>query len=214
MNIRCGALVIAVILTSCANDINPSSLTPTASRPPLVDLYHRGDGQDLIKCMRTPDRDVCASDDELGYQFSDCSSDEFDCVFDYYNVFAVPKQGLVPGQEFNAFGARLTVERCFGDTSRCSVAMISSTCASDAVCSCRIAEIGKTRAIFYYSSELGITAFYTTAPENQKKQPQPAIDAELDDAIPLRMYVLTTGPGFLREHWKIRAAKFQTQCQR
>jgi len=80
--------------------------------------------------------------------------------------------------------------------------------------SCRLAEIGKTKAIFYYSSELGITAFYTTAPDTRESSPKSTVDlAELEDTIPLRTYVLASRSGFLREHWNIRAAKLRTQCQ-
>lgn len=212
MNIRSVAIAVAVFLTGCANDILPSSPASSGEKPPLVNLYQRGDGRESVRCVRAPDRDVCASNDQLGHLYSDCSIAEFDCVFDSYNVFAVPKQGLVQGQEYEVFGARLKVERCFGDSNGCSVAMISSACASDATCSCRLAKIGRTRAIFYYSSDLGITAFYTTFSEGPMDQAQTAIHAKLHDAIPLRTYVLMTGPGFLREHWNIRPARFKTQC--
>jgi len=196
-----------VALAGCAS----ASFPPSA--PSRVDLYRRGDGGESIVCMRAPDRDVCASSDQLGNQFSDCSDADFECVFDYYNVFAVPKKGVALGQEFEVFGAALKVERCFGEANQCEMAMISSHCAAGAECACRVTDVGETRGVFYYSKEEGITAFYTTLPKDQHVG-SGAETAASDDAIPLRIYVLAAESGFLRERWNIRAAKTRARCVR
>jgi len=214
MTIRYWSLAITVLLTGCSNKPEQLPSMSNTSKTARVEIYKRGDGHDSSGCEKSPARDICASHEEFGYLFADCSDDKFECVFDDNNVFAVPKLGFATGQTYSVFGATLTVDRCFGERGQCNVAMISSMCADDAVCSCRDAEIGKTKAIFYYSSELGITAFYVTAPKIQEGGSKSATDsAELDDAIPLRTYVLASGPGFLREHWNMRAAKFRTRCQ-
>jgi hypothetical protein len=213
MTIRCWPLTIAVLLMGCEDKPDQLPFEANTSTPSRVEIYQRGDGRDSVGCTSTPDRDVCSSREEFGYLFADCSDNEFECVFNEDNVFAVPKMGFVAGQKYSVFGATLTVERCFGEKNTCKVAMISSMCADDAVCSCRLAEIGKTKAIFYYSTELGVTAFYATAPKVQEGGSKSTFDAgELDDAIPLRTYVLASRSGFLREHWNIRKAKFKTQC--
>jgi hypothetical protein len=151
MNIKTWTMVLTSLLAGCVGN-------STADRQ--QEMYRLGDGRDTIACTYAPDLDVCASRGLLGSLYFGCSDQQFDCVFDGFNVMAVPKGDLVAGQTYTVFGAALTVERCFGEEQSCDIAMISSICSDDPVCSCRRADIGRTRMTFYFSRERGVTAFF------------------------------------------------------
>lgn len=176
-------------------------------------LYKMGDGRDAIGCSTSPDGDLCATSIWPRLSFKDCSDEQYACVFDNYNVVAVPRDTLMAGQSYTVFGAALTVERCFGNNESCETAMISSTCFDDAVCSCRRAEVGKTKVTFYYSRDLGVTAFYTAAAGTAHELGKAGANIdELNDAIPLRTFVLVAEKGFLRAPLSVRAAKLVKDC--
>jgi hypothetical protein len=180
----------------------------------MVPIYRLGNGEDDIHCMlmpELPDSDICATHQWMSTLYKDCSDAEFDCIFDDYNVMAVPRRTLVAGETYRAFGATLTVERCF-DERECKIAMITSTCADAAVCSCRRADVGQTKVVFYSSAERGVTAFYSTAVSLADAAKIGLDEAMLEDSIPLRTFVLQADKGFLRMPVDMRPARLRTDC--
>jgi hypothetical protein len=142
--------------------------------------------------------------------FYDCSDQQFECVFNAVgaDVLAIPRAGLSLGQHYSAFGADLTVERCFGDQASCEMALIRSECADTRGCSCPAAEHRRTTK-FYFSRDLGITSFYTTSDLSSI-----GVDAKLlADALPLLTYVLVAEKGFLRAPMALRKATLSTSCR-
>jgi hypothetical protein len=211
MSARALSIALVMTLSGCMGN---SPLPDSRANFTRLEIYSRGDGLDAIGCSLDPDLDACVSSDWRGYVFRDCSNEEFACVFDGFNVMAVPKHRLVPKQSYTVFGSVLTVDRCFGEQAQCEQALISSVCADEGVCSCRRAGIGKTRAKFFYSHELGITAFYAESAGSSADIARIGTDeSELKDAIPLRTYVLGADKGFLRRPLKMRTAKLKTGCE-
>jgi hypothetical protein len=202
---------IFALCTVCVCGSTDTSAGSMSLRHVPVVVYDRGDKEDAISCSHGDGRDYCMSKDSIGFSFSDCSDDKYNCVFDRFNVFAVPKQSLKKGLTFEVFGATLTVERCFGDSETCDLAMISSVCANDAVCSCRLIGTERSRSVFYFSSRYGITTFFTAIVESDTQVPRVAAE-EIRDEIPLRTYVLAGESGFLREHWNLKTAKLMSEC--
>lgn len=177
------------------------------SEGPMVDMYRRGDGRDAIACRSIEPRDICGSSD-LGSEimYSDCTDGEFDCIVSTADVFAVPKAGLTLGQEYTAFGAKLKVQRCFGDEVSCEIAMISSKCATPEICHCRSPSFPRTTT-FYYSRARGVTAFYTIRDDLGEM----GIDPEMvRDGVPLITYVLVASEGFLRAALSLPRAELMT----
>jgi hypothetical protein len=197
-------LIFAMILWGCIGDPAPAQ---TQLAAPKVDMYKRGDGRETISCRIGSPGD-CGSR-ELGPEllYSDCSDEQFLCLMSTADVLAVPKAGLKPGQEYSVFGAKLAVERCFGDQATCEVAVISSRCADAEICTCRSSLKGRTTR-FYYSRELGVTAFYTVAGDARV-----GMDAAmLADALPLLTYVLVAEKGFLNAPLSLRRASIKAGC--
>jgi len=157
-------------------------------------MYMRGDGLEAIQCQGGNVPTMCGSVEIMGEQiFSDCSDEQYECIFNTADVFAIPRAGLTPGQDYRVFGAKLRVERCFGEKGGCEVAMIKSECADEQTCSCRSAVRGRTTT-YYFSQELGITTFYSIGDATSL-----GVDSKmLADAVPLVTFVLTADKGFLR----------------
>lgn len=173
-------------------------------------MYKRGDGREVIQCQGGPVPRVCGTLEITAEQiYSDCSDEQFECLFNAADVLAIPRAGLSLGQKYTAFGANLTVERCFGDQASCAIALIKSECADAQTCSCRSAVPGR-RTNFYFSRELGVTTFYTIG--------EPAaigVDSKmLSDGIPLLTYVLVAEKGFLRAPLSLPKAALGTNCRK
>jgi len=181
-----------------------------------VALYQQGSAEDGVGCNRSPGGALCGTRRWPQQSFKDCSDAQFRCVFDEFNVMAVPKSGdsLHEGQVFTVFGATLTVQRCLAEQGNCDVAMISSTCADDAVCSCRRPDIGKSRIVFFYARERGVTAFYSDIAASAVDLAMLDVaSAELNDAIPLRTFVLVANEGFLNSPFPEKGAKLVRNCE-
>jgi hypothetical protein len=195
MNAKAWPILLTLCLSGCAGE-KPYDHDPIQiQRRPGV-MYVRGDGREAIECGIGSVPTECGSVEISGVaeqMYLDCSDEQFECLFNTADVLAIPKAGLTQGQKYTAFGANLTVERCFMDQDSCEVALIRSECGDAQTCSCRSAVPGRTTT-FYFSRELGVTAFYTIA--------EPAavgVDSKmLTDAIPLLTYVLVAEKGFLR----------------
>jgi hypothetical protein len=124
------------------------------------------------------------------------------------DVLAVPKAGLTQGQRYLVFGTNLEVERCFGDQATCEVAVISSRCADAGICKCR-SDIPNRVTTFYYSRDLGVTAFFTKGDVENL-----GVDTDtLMDALPLLTYVLVGKEGFLKMPLGLPRAKLKTVCR-
>lgn len=164
-------------------------------------MYQLGDGKQTIRCDSRVVPNICAGSGLLSSPLLfDCSDERFDCVFDTLNVMAVPKGGYALGESYQAFGASLKVERCFGDQATCEMAVISSRCEDASDCTCRLAE-HKQKTIFYFSRERGIIAFYTTL-ENTSELADKGIGSDFfNDAVPMMTYFLIAEKGLLRAPW-------------
>lgn len=204
MNIKISTMVLTSLLAGCVGNF-------TADRQ---EMYRLGDGRGTIGCTYDPDLDFCASPGTFASLYFGCSDQQFDCVFDGFNVMAVPKGDLIAGQTYTVFGAMLTVERCFGEKLSCDIAMISSICSDDTVCSCRRADVGRIKMKFYFSRELGITAFFPEATGTADDLARLGTDAsELNDETPLRTFVLVAEKGFLRAPLNLSVSKLMMNCE-
>jgi hypothetical protein len=207
MSVNTGLMILTMFLLSCAGEKPYDDHEPIQSIKFGV-MYRRGDGQDAIQCQGGLVPKMCGSVGMTTKQiYFDCSDEEFECLFNATDVLAIPRPGFALGQRYSAFGANLTVERCFGDQASCEIALIKSECADARSCNCRSAVQG--RAIkFYFSREMGVTAFYTTGDFSSI-----GVDSKmLADAIPLMTYVLVAEKGFLHTPLALRRANADTKC--
>ena len=140
--------------------------------------------------------------------YFDCSDEQFNCLMSTADVLAVPKAGLKMGQKYSVFGTNLTVERCFRDEATCEIAVHYF-----ALCRCSKSAAAVPRetpgrvTTFYYSRDLGVTAFYTVADTSDI-----GVDAgRLADALPLLTFVLVAEKGFLRAPLVLRPSAGATQ---
>lgn len=208
MKVEAWPIVLTVCLLGCA-DRKPFDHDPIqiSGRPGTV--YTRGDARAVIECGGGSVPSECGSVDSSGLTdqvYFDCSDEEFECLFNSSDVLAVPKAGLTLGKKYSAFHANLTVEQCFDDQATCAIAMIRSECTDAQVCGCRSAVKGR-KTIFYFSRELGVTAFYTVG------EPPTGVDSKmLADSVPLLTYVLVAKEGFLRAPLSLRRATSATNC--
>jgi len=128
-------------------------------------------------------------------------------VYDGVNVLAAPKAGFVADGEYSVFGAKLRVKRCFNDLTNCGVAVVTSECADKQLCRCRSA-LNRQSITFYYSRELGITSFFSSADLSNV-----GVTTEMQmDAVPLLTYVLVSGAGFLKAPFVLPKGTLQTYC--
>ncbi|HZF17533.1 MAG TPA: hypothetical protein VE046_16505 [Steroidobacteraceae bacterium] len=210
MNAKSWPMLLTLCVPGCAGE-KPydHDLIQIQGRPGV--MYKRGDGREVIECESRHVPGGCGSLETSGITeqvFSDCSDEQFECLFNSADVLAIPKAGLTVGQKYTAFGANLTVEQCFGDQASCGIAVIKSACADVQTCSCRSTVQGRATT-FYFSRELGITAFYTIG--------APAavgVDSKmLAEAIPLLTYVLVAEKGFLRASLALPRATLGTNCR-
>src|SRR5258708_263286 len=207
MNPNTWPMILTMCLLGCAGE-KPYDHEPIKIQSITYGvMYRRGDGQDAIQCQGGHVPKICGSLGITGKQiYFDCSDVEFECLFNATDVLAIPKAGFALGQRYSAFGANLTVERCFGDQASCEVALIKSECADARICSCR-SEVRGRALKFYFSRELGVTAFYTTTDLSSI-----GVDSKLfEDAIPLLTYVLGVEKGFLRA--PLSLATLGTYCR-
>jgi hypothetical protein len=207
MSANTGLIVLTLCLLGCAAE-KPYDHEPTQSIKSGV-MYRSGDGQDAIQCQGGHVPKICGSVGFTAKQiYFDCSDPQFECLLNAAgaDVLAIPRAGLSLGQNYSAFGANLTVERCFGEQASCEMALIRSECTR--TCSCRSAVRGRTTK-FYFSRELGVTAFYTTSDVSSL-----GVDSKmLADTIPLMTYVLVAEKGFLRTPLALRKATADFNCR-
>jgi hypothetical protein len=209
MSANPGLIILTMCLLGCTGE-KPYDHEPI-SIPKSGVIYRQGDGKDAIQCQGGNVPRMCGS---VGFTtkqiYFDCSDQQFECVFNAAgaDVLAIPRGGLNLGQHYSAFGANLTVERCFGDQIACEMALITSECADTSNCGCR-SEVRGRRTKFYFSQELGVTTFYTTSDLSSL-----GVDAKLlADAIPLMTYVLVADKGFLRAPMALRKATLSSICR-
>jgi hypothetical protein len=213
MNVFARLILLTVFLAGCAVDkLYDSEPVQIMGRPGT--MYIRGDARGVIECSGGAAPRECGSVEISGVPgeiYLDCSDAQFECLFNG-NVLAIPKTGgLTLGQKYSAFGASLTVEQCFLNLDPCELAMIESECAAPRTCGCR----SGSRAVFYFSRERGITAFYRIAdPPSGMGEPPKGIDPKklMTDAIPLLTYVLVAEKGFLRTPLSLRRATPAAGC--
>lgn len=212
MNVKPWPTLLLLCLSGCAverpyqADEKPWDSDPVQIHGVPGLMYIRGDGRAGIMCSLSSPTE-CGDLDTFGMTeqiFLDCSDEEFQCLFNRADVLAIPRSGLVEGQEYTAFGANLTVERCFGEEGSCEIAMIKSKCKDSQTCSCRSEVLNRTTT-FYFSNELGVTAFYTVGAHPFEIDPQRATQL-VTDSIPLLTYVLVAEKGFLRTDLPLRRA--------
>jgi hypothetical protein len=213
MNVCARLILLTVFLAGCAVD-KPYDSEPIQIMGRPGTLYIRGDARAVIECSGGPAPRECGSVEVLslsGEIYRDCSDAQFECLFNGV-VLAIPKTGgLTLGQKYSAFGASLTVEQCFLNLDTCELAMIKSECAVPGICGCRPG----SRAVFYFSRERGITAFYRIAePPSGMGEPPNGIDLKklMTDSIPLLTYVLVAEKGFLRTPLSLRRATPGSGC--
>jgi hypothetical protein len=192
-------IILMVCLLGDADD-HPYDGDPIQIQGRHGAMYLRGDGREVIECSVGSPPEICGALEVTGLShqiYLDCSDEQFECLFNLYGVPAIPRAGLTLGQKYTAYGANLSVERCFGDQDSCEIAMIKSECHAER----------PVTIMFYFSSELGITTFYPTG------GPPRGVDAKmLTDAIPLMTYVLVAEKGFLRVPLSLRRVAPGTRC--
>lgn len=196
-------LVLRLCLLGCVVD-QPYDSGPEQIQGRAGAMYLRGDGREVIECVVGRPPSMCGSVEVSGLPgqiYFDCSDEKFECLFNTADVLAVPRAGLALGQKYTAFGANLTVERCFVDEASCEIALIRSECADAETCSGRSKVPGR-KTLFYFSRQLGITAFYTIGDLGAI-----GVDSKmLMDAIPLLTYILVAEKGFLRAPLSLQRA--------
>lgn len=207
MSANIGLIILAMCLLGCAGE-KPYDHEPIQSMEAGV-MYRRGDGLEAIQCQGSHVPRMCGSAEITSEQiYSDCSDEQFECLFNATDVLAIPRAGLESGQKYTVFGANLLVERCFGDQASCEIALIRSECGDTQTCRCRSTVRGRTMR-FYFSRELGVTTFYATG-----EIAAIGIDSKmLTDAIPLMTYVLVAEKGFLRAPLALPRATLDTNCR-
>jgi hypothetical protein len=199
-------LIVAALLASSV--ASPSDERSQFPRSQHGVIYIRGDGRSHLQCQGGKTPSMCGSIESTGQQtYYDCSDEQFDCVFDGVNVFAVPKAGFSVGQTYRVFGAVLSVKRCYRDQALCDTAVVTSECAEKQICRCR-SSLKAAKATFYFSREFGIVNFHSTAQLSDI-----GVDAEMQaDAVPLLTYVLVAEKGFLRIPLALPRATLRTKC--
>lgn len=201
MNTNAWPIILVLFLQGCVG--NPS----TAHDSTLVSgvTYKRGDGE-TIDCAHSQRVYACGSRNAPFFIYFDCSDEQFECVFDTSNVLAIPKAGPTLGQQYSVYGAKLTVERC---QHACKEALISSRCLEGLTCSCR-GGISDTTTYFYFSREIGVTAFYFVP--DVSAEPERDVKTLLQ-LVPLQTFVLVSEQGFLRAPLALGRMPLKTNCQ-
>ena len=188
------SILVTIGLIGVATGEADQAVPPkTVDLPGLV--YRKGDAGDAIQCQGGEVPKNCGSISVLGAQtFTDCSTQQYECLFNEADVLAIPKKALSLGQKYTVFGATLTVERCFaaGQTP-CAIALIRSECAGPKDCECRSPFPGR-KALFYFSPDLGVLSYYaindpTTIGFDSKW---------IADSLPMVTYNLVAEKGFFR----------------
>jgi hypothetical protein len=204
VNMNAWPIMPLLFLAGCVG----GRMTAHNSMHPYMDMYKRGDGRETIQCRAIQPRNICETLSAPVLLYFDCSDTQFECVFDTMDVLAIPRAGLALGQQYSVYGAKLTVERCFGDQTSCTTALISSKCVESLTCSCRSGTTAST-AFFYFSRDIGVTAFYS-APDIS---PDLGIDAKMRaDFIPLVTYALVAEKGFLRAPLTLDRTRLDSNC--
>jgi hypothetical protein len=202
---RVALLALALVASALA-----ACSTGPEGRASIVpfEMYKRGDGRDPIVCSDLNSVQECASSGREA-SFIDCSDDRFACVLGASGVLATPKVGVIERQEYSVFGANLKVERCLGGGTSCETAVITSRCADPEICSCRYSSVN-TVTTFYFSPDMGITAFNTVDHDSIAEL---GGDAKyLADVLPVVTYVLVAQEGFLKAPLALRRVEFQKTC--
>lgn len=169
-------------------------------------LYYSLDGQTQIRCLITAESTGCGlhrvGAKETGFFLPEsihynCSDDQFLCVSNLVDVFAVPRAGLQPGMRYKAYsGASLVVEQCFRKADLfCLSALISSECEKK-ICDCYLTP-GKRIIYFYYEKGRGVVGFGASSKRF----------AKTNGSFPLSFlssfFVLTAEKGFLEAEFNL-----------
>lgn len=209
MTTAASAIVMTIGLLGCAageaHDVAPDKMMGLTGL-----MYRRGDAGDVIQCQGSPLPKICGSVDiSAAEMFSDCSTAEFECLFNNADVMAVPKTALSPGQKYKVFGATLTVEQCFAVQTPCAVALIRSECADPKDCECRSPLPGR-QAHFYFSQEFGVLSYYAI-----NDPATTGLDAkQVADSRPLVTYNLVAQKGFFRKPLALPKATQVGNCRK
>jgi hypothetical protein len=103
---------------------------------------------------------------------SDCTDQLLVCVRTEFDTYAVPRSGLRAGNVYAKDGIRFRVEKCLrGDSERCQVALISSTCGTSGnadICplpsdSSAVRPRVRHAVYFVFNEDVGISAFGTAS---------------------------------------------------
>lgn len=198
-------VAVAMFIAGCAN--GPTA-APTEQFATWV-VYKRGDSGERVECQGFGVAELCGVTLGPLPTYSDCSDEQFLCLFDSASVFAIPRANLSLGQKFTVFGADLVVDQCFGGEDSCEVALISSKCLDLRTCGCWSGTEGTHH--FYFVKDVGVTVFYSL---REKGAGEGGEDAKaLRNAIPLGSYYLVAERGFLVMPMALPRAAPRASCR-
>ena len=204
--------VLLGLVAACGPTSEEGPSPPVDKEALQVDLYRAINGESYIPCSgkealsacgerlyaRPPSDEYDAGIPSTEGEWANCSTDEVDCILNYRYVMAVPKSDLHPGLTYKLHGAELSVEKCFEALmsefpTPCEVALISTRCVDD--CGCLDEAERDGGVLFYYTRNIGITAFFTTRNVREMRETHPAYS-----------WTLIADQGFLKKPLSLQQA--------